>query len=84
MQRRREDNSSVRFFNKFGRWFAMLMTLMYVGLGLFILLADANKLNLAIPATVKTILGSILILYGILRFVRVYQSGSKRKRKNED
>ncbi len=85
MQRRKDDNSSVKFFNKFARWFAMLMTLLYVCLGLFILLADQQKLNLNIPSTVKTILGGVLILYGVLRFVRAYQSGSKRDdRKYED
>ncbi|WP_242923734.1 hypothetical protein [Pontibacter liquoris] len=83
MQRRREENSSVKFFNKFARGFALLMTLLYVALGLFILLADEQRLNLTIPETVKTILGGILILYGVLRFVRVYQ-GSKQKKRYED
>jgi len=84
MERRKEDSSPVNIFNKFAKWFALLMTLLYVGLGLFLLLADERKLNLAIPEAVKTILGGILILYGIIRFIRVYQSGSKRNRRYED
>lgn len=84
MERRKQDNSPVNIFNKFAKWFALLMTLLYVGLGLFLLLADEKKLNIAVPHTVKIILGGILILYGIVRFIRVYQNDSKRKRRYED
>lgn len=75
-QRQKPTNS----FAKFVRIFGLLMTTLYIGLGLFIIFADKQMLNLNIPENYRVILGGILILYGIVRFIRVYQTNSKRNR----
>lgn len=58
----------------------MLMTALYVGGGIFLIFADAETTNLSIPQNTRYILGGILILYGIVRFVRVYQANSRNDR----
>ena len=82
MQRPKRDDNQRRgnFYNKFARIFGLLMTLVYVALGLFIIFAGDN-LNLSIGVEVRYFLGGIMILYGIVRFIRVYQT-STRNRKN--
>ncbi len=84
MQIRKRNDSPTNNFNKFANWFALIMALLYVGMGSFLLLVDEKKFNLAIPHTVKNILGGVLILYGIMRFVRLYQNSSKRNKRYED
>ena len=68
---------------KFVRIFSLLMTLLYVGLGIFLIAIDREQLNLDISNEVRFVLGGILILYGAARFVRVYQL-NKRSRKDRD
>lgn len=68
---------------KFVRIFSLLMTLLYVGLGIFLIAVDREQLNLDISNEVRFVLGGILILYGAARFVRVYQL-NKRSRKDRD
>lgn len=77
---RDRDNPTVRFFNKFARYFGMLMTLIYVALGLFLMFMDAEQYNLNLSDTARMIFGGTLILYGIVRFVRAYQVNSKSNR----
>lgn len=79
-QRERSNTNAVQ---KFARIFGLLMTLLYVGLGIFILAVDKEQLNLDISDEVRYVLGGILILYGAARFVRIYQI-SKRSRNNRD
>ncbi|WP_242929475.1 hypothetical protein [Pontibacter vulgaris] len=57
----------------------MIMTLVYVGAGLFIIFANEQQMNLDMPDTAKNILGGTLILYGIVRFVRTYQQHKQQK-----
>lgn len=86
MLRPKKDDKkpTVSFFNKFARIFGLLMTLVYVALGLFIMFAGDN-LNLSIGDEVRYFLGGILILYGVVRFVRVYQTTNRnRNKRNED
>ena len=71
------------FLRKFVYYFSMLMTLVYVGLGIFIIFADEQQMNLDIPQSMKYLLGGILILYGVVRFVRAYQQKSKKNDINE-
>ncbi|WP_299825748.1 hypothetical protein [uncultured Pontibacter sp.] len=68
---------------KFVRIFGLLMTLLYVGLGIFLIAIDKDQLNLNISDEVRLVLGGILILYGAARFIRVYQL-SKKSRNNRD
>lgn len=77
MLRPRKDKPSGNSFPKFVRMFSLLMTLLYVALGLFIIFADARQLNLDLPQNIKLILGGIMILYGAVRFVRVYKRSSQ-------
>lgn len=81
---RDRDKPTVTFFNKFARYFGMLMTLIYVALGLFIMFMDEEQYNLEISETARMLFGGTLILYGIVRFVRAYQMNSKSKRNRYD
>ena len=70
---------------RFVRIFSLLMTLLYVGLGIFLLAIDKEQLNLDISDEVRIVLGGILILYGAARFIRVYQLNKKSGRdRNEE
>lgn len=82
--RRDAEKPSVTFFNKFARYFGMLMTLVYVAVGLFIIFMDAEQYNLDMSETARRIFGGTLILYGIVRFIRAYQVTSKSKRDRND
>ncbi|RDV14116.1 hypothetical protein DXT99_16240 [Pontibacter diazotrophicus] len=79
---RDDKKPTVSAYNKFARIFGLVMTLVYVALGLFIMFAGDN-LNLSVGVEVRYFLGGVLILYGIVRFIRVYQT-SKRNRNNRD
>jgi predicted membrane channel-forming protein YqfA (hemolysin III family) len=78
--KRDEEKPSVNFFNKFARYFGMLMTLVYVALGLFIMFMDDELYNLDMSQTARMLFGGTLILYGVVRFVRAYQINNKSKR----
>ncbi|PRY07813.1 hypothetical protein CLV24_1223 [Pontibacter ummariensis] len=80
---RREDKSTGKMLRKFGRIFALLMTLIYVALGLFLIFAG-DSLRLNIDDSFRYLLGGIMILYGTVRFVRVYQSNSSFRKKKDD
>ncbi|OKL41156.1 hypothetical protein [Pontibacter flavimaris] len=81
---RRDDNTPKQsMFGKFARIFGIIMTLLYVAMGIFIMFAG-DSLNLDIPDSMKYALGGILILYGIVRFVRVYNSTRSNKNRYED
>lgn len=82
--RREDEKPTVTFFNKFARYFGMLMTLIYVALGLFIIFMDEEQYNLEMSETARRIFGGTLILYGLVRFVRAYQVNAKSKRNRDD
>ncbi|MCP2045661.1 hypothetical protein L1278_003727 [Pontibacter sp. HSC-36F09] len=82
--RRGDERTSVTAFNKFARYFGMLMTLIYVAAGVFLLLMDTEKYNLNMSDQARTIFGGILILYGLIRFIRAYQVNSKSRRDRQD
>jgi small neutral amino acid transporter SnatA (MarC family) len=60
-------NSSQGFM----RYFLLIMTLTYIGLGVFLWFAPPIVFNLSLPN--RRILGGIFVFYGIIRFVRTYQ-----------
>ncbi|MCC9168659.1 hypothetical protein [Pontibacter harenae] len=72
----REERPQNSVFSKIARYFGMLMTLIYVALGVFIIFADPGYLNINISETARWILGGVFILYGIVRFIRIYKSNS--------
>lgn len=78
MIRPKRERPTASSFNKFVRIFGLLMTTLYVGGGIFLIFADAETMNLSIPNNTRYLLGGILILYGIVRFVRVYQANSRK------
>ena len=82
MLRPQKEKPSNTFFRKFVMYFSMIMTLIYVMLGVFLIFADKEQLHLDIPDNIKIVLGGVLILYGLIRFVRVYQQNTKNKREN--
>lgn len=69
---------------KFVRIFSLLMTLLYVGLGIFLIAIDKDRLNLNISDEVRLVLGGVLILYGAVRFIRVYQVSKKSRRYRDE
>ncbi|MCC9136407.1 hypothetical protein ACFSKU_06105 [Pontibacter silvestris] len=79
MLRPNKEKPSESSFHKFVKVFSMLMTLVYVALGIFIMFAENETLNISIPKTYKLVLGGILILYGAVRFVRAYKTNSNQK-----
>lgn len=78
--KREEDNPQINFFRKFARIFTLLMTLVYIGLGLFVMFGVGGR-QLSIDDELRYALGGILILYGVVRFIRAYQR-NKRNRDN--
>ncbi|MFT2009192.1 hypothetical protein ACMA1I_10995 [Pontibacter sp. 13R65] len=75
----RKERPQSSMFQKVVFYFTLVMTLIYIGAGLFLIFADTRKFNLDLPENMKFILGGALILYGIVRFVRVYQKSSQRR-----
>lgn len=84
MLRPQRDRSAASTAQKLVRLFSLLMTLLYVGLGIFLIAVDQNQLNLNLSNEVRYVLGGILILYGAARFVRVYQLNKKSRRKRNE
>jgi hypothetical protein len=62
-------------------YFLLVMAVIYMGLGVF--LWAANGL-IALPVTTRRILGTLFLLYGIIRFVRTYGQHFKRKPTYDD
>jgi hypothetical protein len=81
--RRDNDRPAQSMFAKFARIFGIFMTLLYIAMGIFIMFA-ADSFNLDMPDSMKYALGGILILYGIVRFVRVYNSTRSNRNRYED
>lgn len=81
---RHQRKSSVAQYNKFARYFGMLMTLVYVALGLFIIFMNDAQYKLNLSETAQILFGGTLILYGIVRFIRAYQVNSRANRERDD
>ena len=73
----REEKAKNSIFSKIARYFGLLMTLVYVALGIFIIFSDSGQINnLGLSDTTKWVLGGVFILYGAVRFFRLYKSNS--------
>jgi hypothetical protein len=57
-------------------YFLLVMAVIYVGLGIF--LWAANGL-IALPASTRRVLGTVFVIYGIIRFARTYGQHFKRR-----
>lgn len=55
------------------------MTVLYIVLGVFIIFVDAETMNLNMSKDFKIVLGGVLILYGVIRFIKVYQGITKKE-----
>lgn len=84
MLRPKKENQTSNPVQKFVRIFTLLMTLLYVALGLFLMFIDNDSLSLNLSKEVKLVLGGILILYGVVRFVRVYQLNKRSQDKTDE
>lgn len=58
------------------RYFMLLMSVVYVGLGLYLWLAPETALTLG--HTPRRLLAAVFVFYGIIRFVRTYQQHFKK------
>lgn len=64
------------------RYFLLAMTLVYIGLGLYLWLTPPEALHLALST--RRILGGIFVFYGILRFVRTYRQHFQRPSSHDE
>ena len=63
------------------KYVSLVMVLIYFGFGLYILLSTPEQI--ALPNEYKIIIGSLLLFYGFIRFVRAYQQYFKKSRRND-
>lgn len=61
------------------RYFTLIMTVVYAGVGVYLWFAPEGAFNL--PDTPRRLLAAVFVFYGIVRFVRTYQQHFK---KNQD
>jgi putative flippase GtrA len=66
-----EERLSQTASSKLLRYFLVFMTLVYMGLGVALWVLPPHVLNLAM--TTRRILGGVFVIYGIIRFVRIYR-----------
>jgi hypothetical protein len=69
------------------RYFVLFMALVYVGLGIWLLVSAQSPtadtiVNLG--PTARRVLGSVFILYGLVRFVRAYNLHFRKKTSSND
>ena len=64
------------------RYFVLVMALVYVGLGCWLLYSAAAPAGdglVQMGPTARRVLGSVLVGYGVLRFVRSYLADFRKK-----
>ncbi len=69
------------------RYFVLAMALLYVGLGIWLWASaqtpsDGSVINLS--STARRVLGSVFIVYGLIRFGRAYQANFRNKNPSDD
>ena len=84
MLRPERPKPSTGGFAKFVRIFGLLMTTLYIVLGVFLIFIDEQTMYLNMSQEFRYILGGVMILYGIIRFIKVYQTNTKDKRRYEE
>ena len=67
------------------RYFALLMGIVYVGIGVAMWVLADRALNgiLQMGATPRRILGTVFIIYGTVRLVRVFQANRQKPSDHE-
>jgi hypothetical protein len=75
---RRPENA----YTKFVKYFSLAMSLLYPALGLFLIFSSPEQIRL--DPKLKIGLGIVLLIYGVLRFVRTYQSHFKNRDRFRD
>ncbi|MBB6612924.1 hypothetical protein H7F15_17925 [Pontibacter sp. Tf4] len=80
MLRPQKEKPNTTSFAKFVRIFTLLMTLLYMLAGLFIIFADEQMMNIGMAQNTRYMLGGILILYSLVRFVRAYKANTDKDR----
>jgi hypothetical protein len=66
-----DERPTGKTAHKFLKYFSLFMTLVYPAFGLYLLLSSPDQI--ALDQSTKIILGTMLILYGIFRFIRTYK-----------
>lgn len=69
------------------RYFVLLMALVYMGLGVWLWWTATQPTGgalLQLGPTVRRVLGSVFIIYGLLRFGRGYQANFGKKTTSDD
>ena len=64
------------------RYFVLVMALVYLGLGVWLFWSAGEPASgglLQLGATGRRVLGGVFILYGLMRFVRGYQTNFRKK-----
>lgn len=64
------------------RYFVLVMALVYMGLGVWLFLSAGGPMGgglLQLGPIGRRVLGSVFILYGLLRFIRGYQANFRKK-----
>ncbi len=61
--------------------FSLIMVLLYIGIGIYLLVAKSFAY---IPMQYRSVFAGFFILYGIFRFVRIYPKLTNKKRFYED
>ncbi|GAA3947427.1 hypothetical protein [Hymenobacter algoricola] len=62
-------------------YFLLVMAVIYMGLGVFLWVANGL---VVLPVGTRRILGTVFLIYGIIRFVRTYGQHFKRKPTYDD
>ncbi|MBK0404408.1 hypothetical protein I5M27_15525 [Adhaeribacter sp. BT258] len=77
---RNPRNQPESTYTKFVKYFSLVMTLVYPAIGVFLFFSRPDQVRL--DDTTKKILGAVLVIYGIIRMVRVYQEHFKTRNRN--
>ncbi|QHL88401.1 hypothetical protein GU926_13545 [Nibribacter ruber] len=64
------------------KYASMFMALVYIAVGLYVIFSSSGQMSL--PQNYKYIIGGMLFLYGLIRFVRSYQQYYKKNRRDEE
>ena len=67
-------------YTKIVKYFSLVMTLVYPAIGVFLFFSTDEQIRL--DPTTKKILGAVLVVYGIIRAIRVYQEHFKKPKRN--
>ncbi|MFC5270611.1 hypothetical protein [Adhaeribacter terreus] len=77
---RNPRNQPESTYTKIVKYFSLVMTLLYPAIGVFLFFSTPEQVRL--DETTKKILGGVLVVYGIIRAIRVYQEHFKNKNRH--